>query len=108
MIYKAFHMQYIVDLYGDAPYSQAWNVLIPTPIYDEQETIYRELYNSIDDAIALIENADNDVVVGSEDAIYGGDMQQWINFANTLKLRYLIRQSEVSDGEISSFVSSEI
>ncbi len=32
---------------------------------------------------------------GADDAMFGGDMDEWIKFANTLKLRILVRQSDM-------------
>jgi len=43
-ICKAHYMQYIVDLYGDAPYSQAWKgAANTTPAYDDDFNIYKGL-----------------------------------------------------------------
>ncbi|MXV37456.1 SusD/RagB family nutrient-binding outer membrane lipoprotein [Flavobacteriaceae bacterium Ap0902] len=108
MILESFYMQYIVDLYGDVPYTEAW-ILNPTPVYDDQKFVYRSLYNQLDEAIELIQAADSfDEPVGGEDVMLNGNMQQWIAFANTVKLRYLIRQSEVTDPEIQGFITQEI
>lgn len=95
---RAFYMQYIVDLYGDAPFSQMHqgsdNL---TPGYDVDQDIYKDLVANIDDALALIENADaDDITVGSEDVVYGGAMSEWVKFGNTLKLRLLVRQATLA------------
>jgi hypothetical protein len=104
LITRAFYMQYIVDLYGDAPFTQmhqgANNL---TPAYDDDQAIYRDLVAQIDQAIALIENADgNDAAVGSEDVVYGGSMNGWVKFANTLKLRLLIREATLAETDTDS------
>lgn len=97
-IMESFYMQYLVDLYGDVPYSEAFqgsaNI---TPAYDDDEVIYYNLVQNINTAIDLINNADaNDNVVGNEDVINGGDMTAWTNFANLLKTRILLRQSNLT------------
>lgn len=94
-IMKSFYFQYLVDLYGDVPYFEAHlganNV---NPRYDDDQAIYRDLIVQIDSAIDMIENAPaTTVAVGSEDVMLGGDMDAWVKFANTLKLRILLRQS---------------
>ena len=108
-IMKSFYMQYIVDLYGDAPYSMAFNGGEgTTPMYDDDAEIYRQLIVEIDEALAMINAAEETVnTVGAEDIVYGGDMQSWITFANTLKLRILMRQSELAetDGETASYLA---
>lgn len=94
-IMKSFYFQYLVDLYGDVPYFEAHlganNV---NPRYDDDQAIYRDLIVQLDSAIDMIDNAPaTTVAVGSEDVMLGGDMDAWVKFANTLKLRILLRQS---------------
>lgn len=94
-IMKSFYFQYLVDLYGDVPYFQAHqganNV---NPAYDDDQAIYRDLIVQLDSAIDMIDNAPaTTVAVGSEDVMLAGDMDAWVKFANTLKLRILLRQS---------------
>jgi hypothetical protein len=94
-IMKSFYFQYLVDLYGDVPYFQAHqganNV---NPAYDNGKAIYEDLIVQLDSAIDMIDNAPSTTVaVGSEDVMLAGDMDAWVKFANTLKLRILLRQS---------------
>lgn len=95
LIMKSFYMQYIVDLYGNAPYSEAFlgstNI---NPKYDSGKDIYVDLVNNIDNALDLFANADNnDVDFSSSDIVFGGNVDKWIAFGNTVKLRLLIRES---------------
>jgi Starch-binding associating with outer membrane len=108
LILKSFYMQYIVDLYGDCPYSQAFlqqkNL---SPKYDDDKAIYKNLLTQLDNAILLIKSADsNDKVVSSEDIIMGGNMTNWIKFANTIKLRLLIRQSGLASEQ--TYINAEL
>lgn len=111
-IMLANSMQYIVDFYGDAPYSEAFKEqAILTPKYDKGEDIYKSLVMQINEAIALIDNTipstSNEVKV-SEDPILGGDMVDWKKVANTVKLRLLLRQSKVTDPAVRSFVDAQL
>jgi hypothetical protein len=95
-IMKVYIYQYLVDTYGNIPYTQALKaeegVLKPT--YDEQQTIYEDLVKQLDAAMDLINTAPADAEeVGDYDIIYHGDMGMWVKFANTIKLRILINQS---------------
>lgn len=95
LIMKSFYMQYIVDLYGKAPYSEAFlgsgNL---NPKYDEGADIYRNLVQNIDDALVLLENADgSDLPLGTSDVVFGGDTSKWVALANTVKLKLLMRES---------------
>lgn len=105
-IMKVYYMQYIVDLYGDAPYSQAWDRANYTPAYDDDQAIYRSFIVELKEAINLIENANaSDAGVGAEDIVFQGDLDNWVKFANTLRLRVLLRESEVSAS--ASYLSAE-
>ena len=46
-------------------------------------------------------------VVGAEDVVYGGNMGEWLRFANTLKLRMLLRQSKLTDAATTSILATE-
>lgn len=107
-IMLSYHFQLLVDCYGDVPYTEALGrSLEPTPVYDNAQTIYEDLIVQLTDAIALIKGAGAQVVKpGEDDAMFRGDMEEWIRFANTLKLRILVRQSDM-DGR-SSYITTEI
>lgn len=95
-IMKSYYFQYLVDLYGDIPYSEAHkrgaNL---TPEYDDDLTIYRNLIIQLDEAIALIDNdPSGSLNPGGNDVMLGGDMETWKKFANTIKLRILLRESD--------------
>ncbi len=99
-IMKAYHFQLLVDCYGDVPYSEALlRSQEATPKYDDALTIYENLITQLDTAIVLINNADLPVEPGDDDAIFGGNMDNWKKFANTVKLRILVRQSSMSGRE---------
>lgn len=96
-IMESYHFQILVDIYGDIPYSEA--VLRgenPTPAYDDAQAIYADLIVQLSAAMALIDGATADALVPSNDDIaFNGDMDLWKKFANTIKLRILVRQSGV-------------
>lgn len=102
-IMKSFYFQYLVDMYGDVPYSQAHlGVNNVNPAYDDDQAIYQDLIVQLDSAIDMIDNAPaNTVAVGGEDVMLGGDMDSWKRFANTLKLRILLRQSTKAETDAS-------
>jgi hypothetical protein len=96
MVLSAKLFQELVDLYGNIPYSQAFQVdKYPTPAYDKAQDIYNDLQLKLDSAIGLLgETVTNNFK--NADVIAHGNTTLWIKFANTMKLRLLIRQSEVS------------
>jgi hypothetical protein len=99
-IMKDFHFQRLVDMYNNIPYSDALEATNAFPKYDSAVTIYRDLVVQLDSAIHIIKNADGLTAEnpGSNDVMFHGDMDKWIKFANTLKLKILMRQTEIDGG----------
>jgi len=99
MIMKAYDFQQLVDNFNDVPYSQAFQAsTISYPKYDKGAAIYADLMVQLDNAIGLINSATSTANPGTADIIYGGTMTKWVKFANTLKLRIAIRQSNLAAG----------
>ncbi|MDZ7636016.1 MAG: SusD/RagB family nutrient-binding outer membrane lipoprotein [Bacteroidales bacterium] len=86
-IMKSYHFQLLVDCYGDIPYSEALGrSLEATPKYDDAQEIYDDLIVQLTEAIAIIKAAPALAKVpGSDDAIFGGNMTNWIT---NLQARY--------------------
>lgn len=97
-ICKVHYMQQIVDLYGDAPYTEAWKGNADTtPKYDDDYAIYQALFTELEEARALIAEADIDAEdIAPYDVMLSGSMDRWNEFANTLQLRLCLRMSEVT------------
>jgi hypothetical protein len=95
-ILECLMWQKVVDLYGNVPYSQALKGTAFTyPVYDDAKTIYEDLITKLSTAISDINSA-TWPLNEPQDIIFKGDKTQWIQFANSLKLRILIRQSNMS------------
>ncbi|HRH47267.1 MAG TPA: SusD/RagB family nutrient-binding outer membrane lipoprotein [Panacibacter sp.] len=95
MILSAKLFQDVVDTYGDVPYSQAFQTQVyKYPVYDKAQDIYNALQLSLDSAITYM-NETAPAAFANVDVVNHGDQVKWQKFANTLKLRLLIRQSEV-------------
>lgn len=94
-IMKVHSFQLLVDAYNDVPYSQALKGDGSlTPVYDDAKAIYKDLADQLDQAIATINtgNATAGVTpLGNSDVMFHGDMLKWKQFANTLKLRIILR-----------------
>lgn len=90
-ILKAYTFQLITDAWGDIPLKDALKGGDSLSVgYDSQEAVYDSIFSWIDKGQALIDPA-NQFKPGSEDLIFNGDMDEWIRFANTLKLRAYLR-----------------
>jgi len=81
-----FCYQHLVDTYGNVPYSQAMQVNTnKLPAYDDAWTIYQDLVDRIDNALATLDPSAGSF--GAADLMYGGDVSKWIMFANGMKLK---------------------
>ncbi|MBM1106107.1 SusD/RagB family nutrient-binding outer membrane lipoprotein [Aurantibacter crassamenti] len=100
-VLKAHLFQGLVDHFGDIPFTEAISGAIEdgsnlTPNSDSAEsTIYPGLVTMLDEALADLALAESGTV-GEDDFIYQGDIAKWTKFANSLKLRILMRTSEVN------------
>jgi hypothetical protein len=116
-ILMVVNFQRLVDAFGNIPYSEALRGSegIVTPVYDDAAAIYQDLYTKLDEAIATIDNAQAPLrLTKATDPLFGSissaerpiaeQMADWRRYANTLKLRILVRVSGVPS--FSSFVTT--
>jgi hypothetical protein len=93
-IYKVLVYQRNTDYWGPIPYSQVNNGLQEVP-YDSQESIYRDFFVQLDSATTTLAGFHGENAFGTNDQIYAGDVDKWIVFANTLRLRVAMRISYI-------------
>lgn len=95
LILRSYGFSILTDTYGDVPYSQATRAQegVFNPAYDTQEDIYAGLLADLERAASLID--ESATITG--DILYGGNMNYWKRFANSLRLRLLLRSSNVQD-----------
>lgn len=107
-IMEAFYFQRLVDQYNDVPYSQALQGgTIDFPKYDKAADVYDSCLALLNAGINEIMNDTGNVQIenpGSYDIIFGGNMGEWIQFANTLKLKLAINLTQYSGG--AAFIQS--
>jgi hypothetical protein len=95
-ILEAYDWEQLVDNYNDVPYTAAFNTKNLFPAYDKAATVYADVITSLDVAIAAIQKNGSATAPSSDDIIFGGNMTGWLKFANTIKLRMIMRQSNLS------------
>lgn len=95
-IYKVYLMSIITDTYGDVPYSQAGKGFLEgefNPRYDTQEEIYNDFFVELKSAVENFD-ATKDKITG--DVIFNGNVEKWKKLANSLRLRFAMRISDVA------------
>ena len=78
------------DLFGPVPYSRFGNGEKDVP-YDSQESIYNNFFAVLDSAVTVLEQNAGASAFSSDDQIYDGNVDQWLTFANSLRLRLAMR-----------------
>jgi hypothetical protein len=84
------------DLWGDVPYSQAFqgfnNV---NPKYDAQQQVYADMDGLLSDAITELAATDNTTQPGTDDLVYGGNLAEWTGFAHALRAKFFLHLAKV-------------
>ncbi|MEJ7586689.1 MAG: SusD/RagB family nutrient-binding outer membrane lipoprotein [Ferruginibacter sp.] len=94
-VFRSLLFSFMTDYYGDIYYSEALKGRdgILYPKYDKQADIYAGLLAELEEANSLIKEG-TESVSSTYDLMYGGDKVKWQKFANSLKLRLLMRASK--------------
>lgn len=85
---NVYAFQNLVDIFGDVPYTEALDIELISPKYDDAATIYANLIVRIDAALGKMDDTEGSF--GSADLIYNGDVELWKKFGNSLKLKIAI------------------
>ena len=87
-------MHRMSDLYGPIPYNNVADGSIAVA-YDDQQTVYSSFFTDLNNAIEVLTDyvSKNSGLspLADYDYVYSGKLEQWIRFANSLKLRLALR-----------------
>ena len=118
-VIKVAVLHRVADTYGPIPYSQigvGGKIQVP---YDSQEQAYKNMLADLDRSIAVLTANRGTTINASADIIYGGQVEKWAKFANSLKLRLAMRMvyadpatakkaaEEVAADEVGAFASND-
>ncbi|MGV3556551.1 SusD/RagB family nutrient-binding outer membrane lipoprotein [Larkinella arboricola] len=93
-IWWVFSFHRMTDHYGPIPYFDA-GIPAQSVKYDAQDKIYDDFFKRLDAAVTVLKGKTAEKPFGVADIIYAGDVNKWIKFANTLRLRLALRISKV-------------
>ncbi len=113
-LFQAYDFSCLVDLYNNVPYSDALlNNNSFSPKYDKGSDVYDSCVGLINSALTILKDpatlqtistgTDNASIITFKGSL--PDLSKWIKFANSLKLRLLINQSQVASK--SAYISSQ-
>ncbi len=104
-IWKAYCFQFLVDCYGDVPYTDAGKAFISNtflPKYDDQKAIYDDIIKEFTEATDALDAA-KDKVPG--DIFYKGDIAKWKKLGNSLLLRAGMRYTKFNSSTAATIVA---
>lgn len=87
--------QIMVDFYDQIPYDEANNINILQPAFNTSESVYDSMVTSLTNALALDLSTSQGFAPENDDLVFGGNMDQWRAYANSLLLKLYLRQTEV-------------
>lgn len=96
-IQKVYMMSILTDAYGDIPCSEAGLGYLEgkgNPKYDTQEEIYDYFFSELEACVAQL-GTGTDRISGDVTNL-GGDITAWKKFANSLRMRFAMRISDVN------------
>jgi hypothetical protein len=93
LVMRTWEFGYLTNTWGDVPYTDALkgdvDVGILSPKYDPQKDIYANFFVVLDKASK--DMASGTGTLGDGDPIYGGDLEAWQKFSNSLRARYALQ-----------------
>lgn len=88
-VLRAYAFQLLVDNMSECPYTEALQgSAIPSPAWDNGETVYKGVLAEMDAAEAALGSSDN---MECTDPLLNKDVDAWRGFANALRLRMYMR-----------------
>ncbi|WP_235296892.1 SusD/RagB family nutrient-binding outer membrane lipoprotein [Portibacter marinus] len=101
-IFKAYTLLTLVDIFGDVPLSEALQGTdVISPSTDPGSSVYDAALSLLDEAIAELDGTN--AASPRYEGFYGGDNDNWIKAANSIKLKAALNKGDA--GAINSLVS---
>ena len=111
-VMKGYATALMVDIYDQVPFFEALQgVTNLTPKFDDGYTVYKALLDSIDVALGKDFSAKTAIDLratneGNVDLIFGGDIEKWKEFANTLELKLYLRMINAKPAEAQAGIEA--
>ena len=95
-IHRVYLMSVLTDIYGDIPCTEAGQGFvkgISNPKYETQEEIYNFFFDELAACVAQLGTGSDRI--GGDVTSMSGDVDAWKRYANSLRLRFAMRISDV-------------
>jgi hypothetical protein len=111
-ILTAFNYHILVDLYGSVPFTESnLGVEKIAPKYDDGKVVNAGIIELLDQAIAkradaVASAAASNPLMGNKDFVYAGNIDRWIEFAKSLKIKILMRDFNANKESIGKLIAA--
>lgn len=96
-ILEVYTYAFLVEVFGDIPYTEALNPDNITPVYDDAKTVYLNLVKKLDEHLSTLRGGGESM--GIADLVYQGDTAKWCRFGNSLKLKMALMLAKCNNSE---------
>lgn len=104
----------MIDMWGDIPFSQAGNLetasTVKNPVFDDEKTLYYSLISDLDAAATYFGSAklagNVQSAFSKSDILLKGNLIQWQAYANSVRLRLLMRISNSDEATAKAAVTT--
>lgn len=98
-VIEAYFLMMTTDVFGDMPYTEAGlGDEFNNPVYEDQATVIMPAIKKLlDDALVLFDGPSGPVTPGSDDVLYGGDIDSWKLAVHGMLARYYIRLGDAAN-----------
>lgn len=103
-IMEVYAWSVLLNTFGDVPYSQALDPENSLPVYDDAQTSYNAILVRLNTALSLINSSAEGYEDG--DVLYEGDMEKWVKFGNSLKLKLAMVIADVDAAQAKTLVEA--
>ena len=103
-ILQSYGYLVLTDTYGDIPYSEAgkgYTDQLTLPKYDAQQAVYAGIIKELTEATAAL---DASKTIENADVLYGGNINLWKKFGNSVLLRVGMRLSKIDAAQAQQLV----
>ncbi|MBP9104592.1 MAG: SusD/RagB family nutrient-binding outer membrane lipoprotein [Chitinophagaceae bacterium] len=106
-ILMALNLKLVHDIWGDAPFTQAFTSVTITPSFDDAQSLYAKCLSLLSEGIALLQQPSSAFNLDPAlDFIHHGSKAAWIKTAYALKARFLSLVSKTASYNADNVLSA--
>jgi hypothetical protein len=110
-VLEVYTYSVLADIFGAIPYTEALDETNLAPKYDLASDVYAGIIVELNDAITKLNAGIAAGAAGfdaDQDLLYAGDIEGWLAFANSLKVRLAVTISDVDAGKAQSMLTEAL